>query len=48
MESCQRHDDTVAVLGQFELATVDGMVEHASAKPYAAQVSKKAGWTAAS
>ena len=43
----QRRSDTVAVLPRLELAAVGVAVTHASAKPYAAQVSKEAGRTAA-
>ena len=49
MAECQRRGDTVAVLPRLELAAVDAVVAHAyaSAKPYAAQAAKTAGWTAA-
>ena len=36
-----------AVLPRLELAAVDVVVAHASAKMYAAQAAKTAGWTAA-
>ena len=38
---------TVAVLLRLELAAVDVVVAHASAKSYAAEAAKTAGWTAA-
>ena len=43
----QRRGDIVAVLPRLELAAVDFVVAHASAKSYAAQAAKTAGWTAA-
>ena len=47
MVECQRRGDIVAVLPRLELAAVDGVVAHGSAKLYAAQAAKTAGWTAA-
>ena len=47
MVECQRRGDIVAVLPRLELAAVDGVVVHASARPYTAQAAKAAGWTAA-
>ena len=47
MGECQRRDDIVAVLSCLELAAVGVVVMHASAKTYAAQAPKQAGWTAA-
>ena len=47
MVKCQRRGDIVAVLPRFELAAVDVVVAHGSAKSYAAQAAKTAGWTAA-
>ena len=47
MVECQHRADTVAVLPRLELAAVDVVVPHASAKSYAAQAAKTAGWTAA-
>ena len=47
MVECQRRNDTVAVLPRLELAAVDVEVAQASAKSYAAQAAKTAGWTAA-
>ena len=46
MEECQRRGDNVAVPPRLELAAVDVVVVHASAKPYAAEAAKTAGWTA--
>ena len=43
----QRRGDIVAVLPRLELAAVDVVVAHASAKSYATQAAKTAGWTAA-
>ena len=43
----QHRGDIVAVLPRLELAAVDVVVAHASAKSYAAQAAKTAGWTAA-
>ena len=45
MAECQRRGDTVAVLPRLGLAAVDIVVAHASAKSYAAEVAKTAGWT---
>ena len=45
MVKCQRQGDTVAVLPRLGLAAVDIVVAHASAKSYAAEVAKTAGWT---
>ena len=45
MVECQRRGDIVAVL--LELAAVDVVVEHASAKSYAAQAAMTAWWTTA-
>ena len=47
MVECQRRGDIVAVLPRLELAAVDVVVVHASAKSYAAKAAKTAGWTAA-
>ena len=47
MVKCQRRGDIVAVLPRLELAEVDVVVAHASAKSYAAEAAKTAGWTAA-
>ena len=47
MVECQRRGDIVAVLPRLELAAVDVVVVHASAKSYAAEAAKTAGWTAA-
>ena len=47
MLECQRRGDIVAVLPRLELAAVDAVVAHASARSYAAQAAKTAGWTAA-
>ena len=47
MVECQRRGDIVAVLPRHELAAVDVVVAHVSAKSYAAQAAKTAGWTAA-
>ena len=47
MVECQRRGDIVAVLPRLELAAVDVVVAHASAKSYAAEAAKTAGWTAA-
>ena len=44
---CQRRGDTVAVMPRLELAAVDVVVAHASAKSYAAQAARTAGCTAA-
>ena len=46
MVECQRWGDLVAVLPRLELAAVDVVLAHASAKSHAAQA-KTAGWTAA-
>ena len=46
MVECQRRADIVAVLPRLELAAVDVVVAQASAKSYAAQAAKAAGWTA--
>ena len=43
----QRQGDIVAGLPLLELAAVDVVVAHASAKSYAAEANKTAGWTAA-
>ena len=48
MVECQCPGDIVAVLRRLEPAAVDVVVAHASAKIYAAQAAKTAGWTAAS
>ena len=45
--SIQRRGDIVAVLPRLGLAAVDVVVAHASAKSYAAEAAKTAGWTAA-
>ena len=47
MVECQFRGDIVAVLPRLELAAVDVVVAHASAKSYATQAAKTAGWTAA-
>ena len=47
MFECQRRGDIVAVLPRLELAAVNVVVAHASAKSYAAEATKTAGWTAA-
>ena len=47
MVECQRRGDIVAVLPRLELAAVDVVVAHASAKSYAAEAAKASGWTAA-
>ena len=47
MVEFQRRGDIVAVLPRLELAALDVVVAHASAKSYAAQAAKAAGWTAA-
>ena len=47
MVECQRRGDIVAVLPRLELAAVDVVVAHASAKSYAAEAAKTSGWTAA-
>ena len=47
MVECQRRGDIVAVLPRLELAAVDVVVAHASAKSYAAEAAKIAGGTAA-
>ena len=44
MVECQRRGDIVAVLPRLELAAVDVVVAHASAKSYAAEAAKTAGW----
>ena len=44
MVECQRRGDIVAALPRLDIAAVDVVVAHASAKPLAA---KTAGWTAA-
>ena len=44
---CQHQGDIVAVLPQLELAAVEVVVAHASAKSYTAEAVKTAGWTAA-
>ena len=47
MVECQRRGDFVSMLPQLELAAVDVVVAHASAKLYAAEAARTAGWTAA-
>ena len=47
MVECKRRGDIVAGLPWLELAAVDVVVAHASAKSYAAEATKTAGWTAA-
>ena len=47
MVECQCRGDIVAVLPRRELAAVDVVVAHASAKSYAAEAAKTSGWTAA-
>ena len=47
MVECQRRGDIVAVLPRLELAAVNVVVAHASAKSYPAEAAKTAGWTAA-
>ena len=47
MVECQRRADIVTVLPRRELAALDFVVTHATAKLYAAEAAKKAGWTAA-
>ena len=47
MVECQRRGDIVAVLPRLELAAVDVVVAHASAKSSAAEAAKTSGWTAA-
>ena len=47
MVECQRRGDIMAVLPRLELAAVDVVVAHASAKSYAAEAAKTSGWTAA-
>ena len=47
MVECQRRGGIVAVLPWLELAAMDVLVAQASAKSYAAQAAKTAGWTAA-
>ena len=42
MVECQRRGDIVAVLPRLELAAVDVVVAHASAKSYAAEAAKTA------
>lgn len=44
---CQHQGDRVAVLPRLELAEGDVVGAHASAKSYAAQATKEAGWTVA-
>ena len=44
---CQCRGDVVAVLPRLELVAVDVVFAHASAKLYAAQAARTAGWTAA-
>ena len=46
MVECQRRGDIVVALPRLELAAVDAVVAHASAKSYAAQAAKETGWTA--
>ena len=46
MVECQRRGYIVAVLPRLELVAVDVVVAHVSAKLYAAQAAKTAGWTA--
>ena len=48
MVKCQRRGNIVAVLPRLELAAVDVVVAHVSAKSYAAQAAKTAGWPALS
>ena len=47
MVECQRRGDIMAVLPRLESAAVDVVVAHASAKSFAAEAAKTAGWTAA-
>ena len=47
MFECQRLGDIVAVLPRLELAAVDVVVAHATAKSYTDQAAKTAGWNAA-
>ena len=47
MVECQRRGYIVAIMPRLELAAVDVVVAHASAKSYAAQAAKRGGWTAA-
>ena len=47
MVDCQRRGDIVAVLQRLDVAAVDVVVAHASAKSYAAQAVKTAEWTVA-
>jgi len=47
MAECRRRGDIVAVPPRLEIAAVDFLVVHASAKLYLAQATKTAGWTAA-
>ena len=47
MVECQRRGSIVTVLPRLELGAMDVVVEHASAKSYAAQAAKEAGGTAA-
>ena len=47
MVGCQCQNDIVAVLPWLELAAVDVVVAHASAKSNAAEAANTAGWTAA-
>ena len=47
MVECQRRGDIVAVLPRLELAAVDVVVSHASAKSYAAEATETAGCSAA-
>ena len=47
MVECQRRGDIVAVLPRLELAAVDVVVAHESAKSYAVEAAKTPGWTAA-
>ena len=48
MVECQRRGDIVAVLPRLDLAAVDVVVAHASAKACAAHAGKETGLTAAS
>ena len=47
MADGRQTNQVVAVLPRLELAAVDVVVAHASAKSYATQAAKTAGWTAA-
>ena len=47
MADGRQTNQVVAVLPRLELAAVDVVVAHASAKSYALEAAKTAGWTAA-